>query len=125
MMEFAEIISRWKEFGTIGVVILILAKLGDKVFVWVLKKLDVNTQRAQTREDKLAVDVEALKVKSAEQDRRLTRVEGAYDSVHGVAHRSANGIEEQLVKLGLELPTVMFYVDMLRTVRSMEEVLKS
>lgn len=123
-MEIAEILSRWKEFGGLGVAILILAKLGDKAFVWLLEVLNVRMKRSQTREDDLEKTVAAMRVDLNAVKEDVFQLKSALRSNYVVAQRAADGIEKVLRARNLELPTVEFFVDQLRTIQPAEEVLK-
>lgn len=124
-MEWTDLLARWKELGTVGIVILVLAKLGDKAFVWLLDAFGVKIKRAQSREDGLATEVANLRKDVDSMGKRLTRVEVAYEVAAGTAHRCADGIERELKKFPTEFPTILFYVDQLRTVQAIEDVLKN
>lgn len=123
-MEWVELFSHWKELGSVGVVILVLAKLGDKIFAWLLDVLGVNIKRSQSREDGLAIEVAKLRLDVDAQGKRLTKIEGAYDLVAALAHRCADGIAAELKRLSLDCPTIQFFVDQLRAVQTVEDVLK-
>lgn len=123
-MEIAEILSRWKEFGALGVAILILAKLGDKAFVWLLDILGVRIKRSQSREDELEKIVAKMRVELDEVKEDVVQMKSALRSNYVVAQRAADGIEKELRARSLELPTVQFFVEQLRTIQPAEEVLK-
>ena len=121
-MDVAEIVLRWKEFGALGVAIVLLYKLLDKAFAWLLEVLGVRIKRGQSREDQQDDEMRKLRADMDELKEDVAQMREAIKSNYSIAKRAADGIEKQLVKADLNLPTVMFFVDELRTIRPLEEI---
>jgi hypothetical protein len=116
--------SHWKEAGGVGLIVLLLAKVGARAFDWSLDMLGINIKRGQSREDLLAEGMEKLRSEFSEMGKRLTKVEAAYDVTAGICHRCADGIEGELRRLTIDSPTITFFVSQLREVELIEEVFK-
>ena len=123
-MEIADIVSRWKELGALGVGVLVLAKLGDKAFVWVLDILGVRIKRSQSREDELDKVVATMRCELDAVKEDVVQMRGALRTYYGIVHRAADGIQRELQRASVELPTVQFFIEELRTVQPVEEILK-
>ena len=120
-MDVAEIVLRWKEFGALGVAIVLLYKLLDKAFAWLLEILGVKIKRGQSREDDLDTEVKALRADLNELKEDMAQMRAARRVDYEIANSAAIGIEKELIKHSLDLPTVSFFVDQLRTIRPLEE----
>lgn len=123
-MEIAEIMARWKEFGALGVAVLVIAKLGDKAFIWLLDVLGVRIKRSQSREDELDKVVALMRAELDELKEDVVQMRSALRTYYGIVHRAADGIERELKRANVELPTVQFFVEELRTIQPVEEILK-
>ena len=124
-MELAEIFSRWKEFGALGVAIMLLYKLLDKAFAWLLEVLGVRIKRDQSREDDLDTEVKSLRADMDEMKSDMAQMRAAIRAGYEVAKGAADGIERELIARELNLPTIMFFVQQLRTIKPLDEPVRS
>lgn len=121
-MDFTDLLAQWKELGTLGVGVLILAKLGARVLDWVLDNSGVKIKRRLSRED-------GWEAKFENQDRRLdlcesrlSKLEQVYRVTHQLAHSAASGIERECGRVPINAANILFYVAQLRTIQTLDEV---
>ena len=124
MDELTLIFSHWKEIGGVGVSLILLYRLLVKVVEWALDYWGIKIKRKQSHEDELSTTVAVIRVELDAVKEDVVALKNAYRFVHALVQRVADGIEAELLRLGIESAMMRFFVGQLREVQAIEDVLK-
>lgn len=121
-MDFLDLASKWKELGTLGVVVLVMANLGKRLLDWTLDTLGVKIKRGQTREDEWSAKFEMQDARLDACESRVNKLEQVYRVTHQIAHRAADGIEAECARAPINPAAILFFAGQLRTIQTLDEV---
>ncbi len=103
-------------------VVLLIAKLCEKLLDRVLEHWGINIKRHQSSEDKLADKVSVLSDRLDEVESMVARFKEVYRVTHGLTFRAARGIRKECDNTPVDVDRILFFVDELQSIQPPEEI---